>query len=228
MIKVAICTPSGDLVHADYAMSLAALTYRCLQFEYEGERQPAIGIALINVKGSLVVNNRNQIVELAKEKSVDYLLFLDSDITVHPHTLRALLRNDKDIVGGTYVGRSEPHRLLGHDINGKLLDQSLSETVVDFTELMEVGTLPTGCLLIKMSVFDKLEKPYFQTPAHKESSGEVWIEGEDVFFCRSALAAGFKIWLDWNVTAGIGHIGQLTNKITVQQVEKEEVGRVVH
>ena len=62
MKRVAICIPSGDMVHADFAMSLAALSYQAGPFEQGGQSFEAIPIALINVKDSLVASGRNKLV----------------------------------------------------------------------------------------------------------------------------------------------------------------------
>jgi hypothetical protein len=225
--KVAICIPSGDMVHADFAASLAALTYRCAPFAQDGKVFEPIPIAIINTKGSLVVNNRNKLVEEARALGVDYLFFVDSDIAVHPWTLRQFLAHDKDIVGATYIQREDPHRLLGKTVGGQLLGDTMAGGQIDTSGLMEVGALPGGCMLVKMSVFEKLERPYFQTPAHV-TDGEPWIEGEDYFFCRTARAAGFSIWLDWAISLSLAHIGQTHNVIPTAQVEQEKKIAIVH
>lgn len=227
MKKVAICIPSGDMVHADFAMTLAALAYRCSPFVRDGKTYEPIPMAIINTKGSLVANNRNKLVEQAKELGVDYLFFVDSDIAVHPWTLRQLLDHDKDIVGATYIQREEPHRILGKTVGGQLLHDALVGGQVDARGLMEVGALPGGCMLVKLSVFEKLERPYFQTPAHV-TDGEPWIEGEDYFFCRMARAAGFSIWLDWAISLSLAHVGQASNVIPAVQVQPEKEIAIVH
>ena len=221
MKTVAICFPSGDMVHADFACALAALAYRCGPFMQDGKKHEPIGLAMVNVKGSLVVNNRNKAVDEARKLGVEYLFFVDSDIVVHPWTLRRLLEIDKDIVGATYIQREEPHMLLGKAADGRLLAEVLQGMPVTTSEPMEVGALPAGCLLIKMSVFDSLQQPYFQTPAHV-TDGEPWIEGEDVFFCRTAREAGHKVYLDIATSFAIGHIGQHVNSIMTSQVQPEE------
>lgn len=227
--KVAICIPSGDMVHADFAMALAAMAYRCSAFVQDGRQFTAIPIAMVNTKGSLIVNNRNKLVEEARNLGVDYILFVDSDIVVHPFTLRRLLEHDKDIVGATYIQREEPHRLLGRALDGRPLDEAIQGQPLDTTSLMEVSALPAGCLLVKMSVFDKMVVPYFQTPMHCDSLDRApWIEGEDYFFCRMARAWKFEIFLDWVTSFALGHVGQRVNTIPTMQVEQEPANAIVH
>lgn len=227
MKKVAICIPSSDMVHADFSMSLAAMVYRCGPFKQGETSYPAVPIAIVNTKGSLVANNRNKLVEQAKELCVDYMFFVDSDLVIHPLTLRQLLDHDKDIVGGTYIQREQPHRLLGKLTDGRTLHEAMVGAPVNTGELMEVGALPGGCMLVKMSVFEKLEQPYFQTPAHV-TDGVPWIEGEDYFFCRMAREAGFSVWLDWQVSVHTSHIGQAHNALPAVRLEKEAANAIVH
>ena len=226
--KVAICVPSGDMVHADFAMALAAMAYRCSAFVQDGRQFTAIPIAMVNTKGSLIVNNRNKLVEEARTLGVDYILFIDSDVVVHPFTLRRLLEHDKDIVGATYIQREEPHRLLGKAIDGRPLDEAIHGVELDTTSLMEVGALPAGCLLVKMSVFDDMRTPYFQTPVQHAADGTPWIEGEDYFFCRMARTHGVDIYLDWATSFALGHVGQRVNTIPTMQVEPEPANAIVH
>lgn len=205
MPRVAICVPSGDMVCKGFAMSLAALTYMAGP---HGDK-PAIPIALIGTEGSLIVRNRNEAIAQAQQLKVDYVLFLDSDMIVPPQTLRRLLSHGKDIVGATYIQREPPHRLLGKWPEDKQLTSD---------QIHEVDALPGGCLLIKLSVFDSMVKPYFRTPAF-EAEGDTpeWVQGEDYYFCEQAKARGHEIWLDVALSLQLGHIGRRVNMIEVQQ-----------
>lgn len=213
MKKVAICIPSGDMMHTDAAMSLASLAYHCTELRRGDEVLEPIPLVIANVKGSLVVNNRNLLVDRSIENGIDYLFFVDSDIVMHPMTLRQLLSHDKDIVGGTYVMREPPNRILGKLTDGTLIHDALvGGQSVDTSGVMEVGAIPGGCMLIKASVFAAMQKPFFQTPAYEDRGVRV-IEGEDYFFCRMARAAGFSVWLDWGVSVNLSHVGQKHNVI---------------
>jgi hypothetical protein len=61
-------------------------------------------------------------------------------------------------------------------------------------------------MMIKASVFAKLEEPYFyfeQLPNNK-------ILGEDIYFCIKAKDAGIDTWVDHDLSMEIKHIGQYT------------------
>jgi hypothetical protein len=231
MTRVAICVPSGDMVHADFAMSLAALIHHCGPIKHQGETLEAIDVAILNVKDSLVANGRNRLVEEALKLDVDYLFFADSDMVLHPWSIRHLLGHERDIVGATYVQRVAPHYLLGKGLDGKPLAETMQSATVQAGELMEVAGLPFGCVLIKMSVVKELCDGTiglpFQTPQFYHEEAKRWlIEGEDYFFCRVARAAGFSVWLDWSLSFHLRHIGQAANCIPAHQIEKD--GEHVH
>lgn len=185
--RVAICFPSGDMVHADFALSLAGLC---------AEAHP-IETPIVNAKSSIVAEARNRCVELAREHGADVLLFLDSDMVFPRTTLRRLLAWDRDIVGATYPRRVPPHPVLGAYLPGGRAEQDGA--------LMEMRHLPTGCLMIRMSVFDALPGPNFRFRLEPETGV---IVGEDYDFCDRARAAGFSIWCDTQLSFDIGHIGQ--------------------
>ncbi|SIO58388.1 hypothetical protein [Paraburkholderia phenazinium] len=226
-IRVAICVPSGDMVHADFSMALAAMAYQCGPVTIQGKKHEPIELALINVKDSLVMMARNALVDEAQKLGVDYVLFLDSDMVFHPWTIRQLIERDVDIVGGTYVKRRPPHTLLGKALDGRMLEEAIAGQQVGGDRLYEASGIPGGCMLIKMGVFEKLQKPYFQTPA-QITDGVAWVEGEDYFFCRTAREAGFKVWIDWPVSFTLSHIGQEVFKIPSVEIKPEAGNAIVH
>lgn len=184
--RVAIAVPSGDMVHADFAMAYAQL---CMT-------SAGLPLQLVTVKSSIVAQARNTGVEHAKDFKADFIFFLDSDMVFPPATLLHLLLHRKDIVGATYTKRVAPFDILGT----KLINQPAGLS----GDLLEMQRIPTGCLLINMRVFDKLSKPYFRF----ETNANGDIVGEDYVFCDRARKAGFRIWCDAALSREIGHIGQ--------------------
>jgi hypothetical protein len=190
--KVAICYPSSDMVHADFTLALAGL---CLAAH-------PLPVTVINAKSSIVAEARNNGVEEARGSGAEYLLFLDSDMVFPLTLLHRLLLHRKDIVGAVYTRRQAPYSLLG-----KTLD---SQPDPETTGCVEMARLPTGCMLIRMAVFDALPKPYFFFGINHEQGT---LLGEDYAFCDAARAAGFRIWADLNLSQEIGHIGQRVCRI---------------
>ncbi len=181
---VALGIPSGDFVHADFAMSLAML---CMN--------SGASVAIVNAKSSLVPLGRNQCVGAAQAMKASHLFFLDTDMVFPADALRRLLAHDKDIVGATYAKRAPPFHPLTITEEGKL-EQITSG-------LRRVRLLPTGCMLIKLGVFEKLSAPFFNL---ENEGGQ--LRGEDYYFCEKARAAGFVLWCDGDLSSTLGHIGQ--------------------
>jgi hypothetical protein len=71
--------------------------------------------------------------------------------------------------------------------------------------LVEMQRLPTGCLLIRMAVFERLTKPYFRFLVDEEAGT---LLGEDYAFCDTARLLGYRLWADFSLSQEIGHIGQ--------------------
>lgn len=190
--KVAICFPSGDMVHADFALALAGLC----------NSTPPLETPIINNKSSIVAIARNNGIKRAQELDSDFILFLDSDMVFPRTTLHRLLLHRKDIVGATYTKRVAPYSILGLALE--------NTPVCDAQGLTEMKHLPTGCLLIRMTVFASLSQPYFRFLNDEKTGG---IVGEDYVFCDRAREAGFNIWCDTALSQEIGHIGQQIYKI---------------
>lgn len=197
--RVAVCVASGEMVHADFAMALAAMMYN-----------PGANCVLINTQGSLVVKNHNNAIEEAKKINADWVLFLDSDMIFPPDALHGLLRRGKYIVGATYTKRGLPYEVLGLPLN--------NESIKATTGLVEMAALPTGCLLINMQVFAKLKRPYFRIRITEETDSALQsLQDEDYYFCQAARAAGFKIWMDVDLSKMVGHIGSFVYKIKTSE-----------
>ncbi len=185
--RVAICFPSSDMVHADFALALAGLC---------NATQP-IETPVVNNKSSIVAMARNNGVKCAQDMRADFILFLDSDMTFPRSTLHRLLAHRKDIVGATYTRRVPPFSLLG-----AVFDR---DQTIDEGGLVRMRHMPTGCLLIAIAVFEKLSAPHFRFLTD-EATGEIC--GEDYVFCDRAQGAGFEVWCDANLSLELGHIGQ--------------------
>jgi len=191
---VAIAIPSGDVVQADFALSLAGLCHETAELE----------LSIFSNKSSIVAVARNNGVAMAQEAGVDFMLFLDSDMIFPRNALRQLLAHDLDVVGATYAKRVPPFSALGTAIQDQPADAAPG--------LIEMSRLPTGCLLIRMAVFAKLAKPYFRFGVD-EARGDIL--GEDYMFCDRVREAGMRVWCDGALSRELGHIGQQVRRLEV-------------
>jgi hypothetical protein len=185
-LKVAIIYPSGDMLHAQFCGSLVNLV----------AYSQSLGIQTfsVNPRSSLVQVSRFIGVETAIANGADKILFIDSDQTFQHNALAMLLDSKEDIVGAASLTRKEPIQYTCKDKEGNRIDFK------EKTGLVEVHTNGFPMTLIDCSVFDKIDKPYFNV-SYNEGS---WI-GEDESFCHAAREAGYKIMI--NADVKIGHLG---------------------
>lgn len=187
-MKVAICVPSGDEVKADFWISCHQLLVEMLIAQIEP--------MLLNVRTSLIENSRFCVVKDALTRDADKVLFLDSDMTFPGNALTRLLAHKCSIVGATYVQRREPHAVLGYG------NEDVPATAVGLYPMVR---MPLGCMLIDAEVFRHVPKPWFM-PRYQPETDD--IVSEDYAFCDAAIATGYDIWCDLDLSHELGHIGQ--------------------
>lgn len=187
MTKVAVAVPCLDMVAADFAFSLAALMSRRA---YDPKLRKAADVALIHQSGSIIMDARNALVARAQEMNASHVLFLDSDMTFPPDTLDRLLAHHKPVVAATYVKRTGDHGMLGEP----LMNEHFG--------LRPYRTIPLGCALINMNVFEKLPRPYFRYVTTERGT-----ISEDTWFCLQCEEAKVPIYVDPKLTAEVGHVG---------------------
>lgn len=143
-------------------------------------------------EGCAIHHNRTKIVEKAIEFNCTHLLFVDTDMYFEKEAVFQLLNRDKDIVGVHVNQRKDPPTT-----TVLLSDEKKLQLKEHPTDFLTCDGLGTGFLLIKLDIFEKIEKPWFFWGEN---------EGEDFWFCSRAKKAGFEVWVDLAVK--VGHIGE--------------------
>jgi hypothetical protein len=188
-LKIAIALPSLGEIKTVTTVDLMRLH---TQMTIDG-MNPQILYAFGNVDAS-----RNMLVNAAQELNCSHILFADSDAGFPPgYVAKHLLAEDKDIIGVNAAMKRSGNPVRTHDVNGKELDYIRDE-------IAEVDTLGMHLCLIKMSVFERMTKPYFWCDRIVDR-GEV--AGEDITFCKAARQFyGFKIFCHLRLSMEIGHV----------------------
>jgi len=141
-----------------------------------------------------------------------HLMFVDADIQFNPQDIVKLINHDKDIVGGIYPQKTLPPKMVVNTLNNGEHEG----------DLIEVGTLGTGFMLIKRSVFEKMIEegatPYVdaiglspEENANQYDFFQCTIDSkgryltEDWSFCRRWRQLGGKIWADTKIA--LAHVG---------------------
>lgn len=134
------------------------------------------------------------------ELGATHLLFWDDDVIPPPDGLYRLLAHDVDIVSGFYTTRHAPVTPVAF----RLTEGGSYQSIEEFHDgLQEVDGIGAGFVLIKRRVFEQMEPPWFQFICTPDVRRNI---SEDLYFCRMAQQAGFRIHLDFDVQCQ--HIGQ--------------------
>jgi hypothetical protein len=190
--KIAICIPTREQMHSRCAFSLYNL----------GKALSKAGIehALFLSPGTLIANQRHELVVAAREWGATHVMFIDSDIIFKPSHVIELINFDEPVVGGAYSKRIEPviatawHSIDNWDTHVRLHEQTDSH--------IQVEAMALGFCLIKIQVFDNLELPWFIL-GFKDGQ----YTGEDIEFFRNCKNNNVPVWLDVKVSLEIGHLG---------------------
>ena len=127
------------------------------------------------MKSSLVTQGRNLCVSGFIESNFTHMLFIDSDIYFHAESIIKMIEKDKDIISIPYPLKTMMwDKAMDNIKNNKIktmndLKKSFNTYPIRVEDdkdikldkgVMEVTHSPTGCMLIKRSVIDKMIKAY--------------------------------------------------------------------
>jgi 2-polyprenyl-3-methyl-5-hydroxy-6-metoxy-1,4-benzoquinol methylase len=161
-------------------------------------------MAFLGIDKYRAADARNMLVDSAKSLKCTHILIVDSDHILPDHTLECLQRNkDADIVSGLICKRKPPYEQVGFckDDEGEYYAVDLA--IDGRSYLVDMPAM--GCTLIDMSVFDKLEKPYFEDVTATRANGDKWSKRSDSRFFDLVKDAGVKCIIDSRVL--VGHVG---------------------
>jgi len=187
MTKILLGIIVGDFVRSETVSTILGVI----------KKVPEVDNFIIQ-QGPYIHENRENVVLFAQKGGYSHLFFVDWDMVFGPYVPMQLLEHDKDIVGAMYQVKVIPTRPVTIiEENGQPRQMTNEEAPKELFKCYATGA---GCMLIKMSVFDKIERPWFSHKGINRIDG-----GEDVWFCEKARKAGFSIWVD--PTIPIKHTG---------------------
>ena len=234
--RIFLATPVHSECSIHYTQSLLKFQQDCLM------KNILVSFSLL--KSSLVTQGRNLCVNGFLEEGDKYthLLFIDSDIEFKTETIMKLIAADKDVIAAPYPLKAIDWQKVYNRINlkGNMEPEVLSkqgytwpikmenkEQITVVNGIAEVSHAPTGCMLIKRSVFEKMikafpdkkinqptilngqqvEKEYFYNffdTYHEPETKRYY--GEDFGFCKRWAEIGGKchILVDEYIT----HVGE--------------------
>ena len=236
--KIFVATPVHSECSIHYTQALLKFQKQCMM--------NSIMVSFSLLKSSLVTQGRNLCVAnfLKDPTNYTHLLFIDSDIDFKFDTIMKMLKFDREVIATPYpmkhihwdqiwdrvqkgkIKNIEELKRAGHAFPIKLDNQKGKEIpVVD--GVIEVSHAPTGCMLIKKQVFDKMIKAYPNDKIEQATivNGKALIDeynynffdtihdpetrkyyGEDFGFCKKWTAIGGKCYC--YVSDDITHVGE--------------------
>ena len=147
---------------------------------------------------------RDALVDAAIQLGAEYLFFLDDDTVPPPNVLPLLAQElDQDpeamVCGGIYVSKTDPVSPL------VFLERGSGPCWTwKYGDVFPCNVVATGSMMIRLSVFQKISKPYFKDLVWKSTEGprpdpiipddvnEINLS-DDVYFCRKLEAIGAKV-----------------------------------
>ena len=194
---LAILVPSRDIVAMGFTYDLARL---CAY--WSAKHVPRGGkLHLLNSQGTLICDQRQNLVLEALNAGADYVLHVDSDMRFPKDLVDRLHAHGQDIVAANYSTRRVPAKPVAF---GDEFCKSLVYTNADSTGLQKVHAVGMGAMLERTDVYKKLKLPFF-TIGYSQQAHDFF--GEDVFHCKQAQEAGFTVWIDHDVSKEVRHIG---------------------
>lgn len=180
-MKILLAIPSARYVETECFVSL-----------FEMEKTGDIELLIPNSYSIDVA--RNVIARYAEEHKFDYILWVDSDMILPKDTLTRLIKYDKDLVAGVYAYKLlNNERVVAKRHNGEDYKDLTIKEIQESKGLIDIDAVGFGCVLTKVSMFEKIDYPYFIYTQEM---------GEDVYFCAKAKNAGFKLLLDTDLICG--------------------------
>lgn len=196
-----IASPAfGGKVNVQFALSLIELNFKL--------RENGISVTNnIAKSGSLLVAERNKLVEEFFRSDATHALFIDSDLGFPAQAVIEMLNADKEFIAGVYPARTSTDDV-EYLIRPKLDEK---DHLIFEKHLLAAEYIPAGFMLISREAIqkmrDKFPELYYEPKAeHRKEEhcymlfnteiydGEFW--GEDYVFCRKAREAGIDIWVD--------------------------------
>lgn len=209
-MKIAVCTPVHGETKAQYSHSIFRMAVHSLR------SIPDLELEIFLQRSSHLPENRNRLTLEALEWGANYLLWIDADQVFPARTLVQLLAHQVDLIGCNIARRVHPtgptaYALANGGSGGPI--HTTRQLAADAT-IQEVGQLGFGLVLIRARVFAQIKElftskglpnlPWFSNSVADDGTPAA----EDATFISLARQAGFKVYVDHNLSWEVGHVGE--------------------
>ena len=216
--KIEICVPIYNTITGEWFTSFMKLLMHVMK-KYQ------IGITI--EQDQPIDRVRNNIIKKAILKKPNYIFFLDSDNVIEPHQFDILVQNaeelNADLVSGLYFMKVPPY----YPVLRKYENDTFKTIKnIKFGKIINIDGCGMGCALIKTSVFNEIEYPWFKFTTEQWGETEIPI-GEDLYFCKNMLKLNKTMYANTLIISQ--HIGGMVNQFNylnyfelINQLDMEE------
>ena len=204
-MKILVAVPTFENIYPD--------TYKAIYGLNRGEHQLLFDF----VRGYDCATARNRIAQETLDEGVDYVLMVDNDVVLPHDALLNLTDDIKDVCLGYYAHRDNDNIYRGRTCVCKLFDKEGRKyfnyplesewTADELREMREAGEYLVqihgggmGCALIKTSVFERLDYPWYDWVNYHDKN--IGMLSEDLYFCEKCKADFTPIYTDTRVACG--------------------------
>jgi hypothetical protein len=193
--KVMFATPTYDYqVCGEYLASMMMTSIHLTHLKVEVTAQLVAGLCFIDLA-------RNKLTKAFLASDCTDLFMIDADVGWDYKSVKRFLDYNEEVVAGLVPKKVETEAFHDNALTGEIQNGLISSLEA-----------PTAFIRLKRSVFEKIDRAhpefkdyytldtgtaYWQTGFSKNpENGKMDFRGEDIFFCRTWIAMGEKIWID--------------------------------
>lgn len=199
-LMLGVGIPSGENWEARFGLDLAIMCTHT-QMNWLGPDVAEQRLHIMSSRSSMLSRNRESIVQMARKNKCEYLLCLDCDMVFPKDTLHRLYAHQKDFVAANCVTKTIPATPTATGLDGNKI-----YTEADSEGLERVQSVGVAVALLKMSIFEGLERPWFPMQWSEELKNYI---AEDIFFCRKLQSRGIEMWIDHDLSKEVKHTGRM-------------------
>jgi len=202
-LKIMVGVLDNGMWHSKFAKSLRAMEVTFRNYAVKG--YPKQHLRSMVTTGSVLSKSRYETIKAAKTMLADYLVFIDSDQTFPPFLLHKWVEHDKDVMAANVATKqipSSPTARLAPPLGSYVPVPVYTDP--ESKGLQEVWRVGTGILMLSKKVLQALPANCLEVRYVPEIDD---YQGEDWSLCKAIQEAGFKIFIDHDMSKAVGHVG---------------------
>jgi len=191
--KLAVLVPCRDMLHSAFS--------KCLIELVKLNTMNNIDTHVVYDASTVLLTQRERLALEAQNIGAEYMLWLDSDMVFPATTAMRLMAHNEDVVAANYIRRQLPAKGVAYE---KIGDWQNPLAFEPQDNLVPVEGIGMGCMLMKTSILQEIEQPWFEFKWAPESNDHL---GEDMIFCQKMANKGHAVKVDTVLSMELRHLG---------------------